>query len=468
MTPNLKKQLVVAGALLLAAVVYQVAIRPNLAHRRVDARIEVLPGTNFEISVDGAVLRIDRPEIFSLETNRVAPGDWSGAWSDRECWPGGTKSEPAAWALAPRYDDDGSLCLGGIYRQIVPGSVHLSSADGSKAFVEGEDFRVNYEWGFLAGIDGRLGSPGSAELRFEMKAGMQRLDLVQRAADGSVSVKKGVSRLVSPQLPEPDPGCRAVAGVYVAPWLHGSDPAAWALAVDDVNAIADDIRPPAPVNPEAVRNTLAKLRAGKAVSIAFIGDSITLGAEAGPWWRDDSATWRGRFLRGLRERFPNAEIKEIEAFQGGRGIAYGLEVLRDTVLPAKPDLAMVMVGVNDCHKSLSAAGPKTPPDAFAKHYDELVRQLVDAGVEVIGMTSMQTNPFDANGDAARWGDYLAAIRDTAIRHHTGLAETYERWMQLVFRGIPPHSQLHNWINHPGSWGHKVFSDAALEFFPAAN
>jgi hypothetical protein len=78
---------------------------------------------------------------------------------------------------------------------------------------------------------------------------------------------------------------------------------------------------------------------------------------------------------------------------------------------------------------------------------------------------MQANPFDASGTAARWPRYVAAQIATAERHGAGVADTYSEWMNLTFSGIPPFSQLHNWINHPNAAGHALFAEVVLRFFP---
>ena len=411
---------------------------------------------------EGRTLAFEAPEVLEIDEERTAPANWDAAWADFEVWPSDGKGK-GAWSLFPRYDEDGSIILGGAFRQLVPGSVKITSSDGATAFQEGTDYRVNQEWGFVANVDNRLGVPGTVTLRFQAKLALQRIDLVQKDAEGRLSVKKGESRRISPMIPDPDAGCTAVAGVYLAPWQRDG---AWKILPEDIFPIdAEKAKPVELVRPEAVAKTLEKLREGTPVTIAFIGDSLTLGAEAGQWWSDDSTTWRGRVMRGLKARFPASEITELPAFQGGRGIAFGLEVVKETVLPAKPDLAFVMLGVNDCHKGISAPGPTTPVDAFRKGFDSLIAQCQESGMDVVVLSSMETNPFDANGDAVRWADYRAAIRAVSDARGTAYGDTYEQWQRLRYRGIPPFSQLHNWINHPGSWGHGLFADVALRFFP---
>jgi S-adenosylmethionine synthetase len=78
---------------------------------------------------------------------------------------------------------------------------------------------------------------------------------------------------------------------------------------------------------------------------------------------------------------------------------------------------------------------------------------------------MGTDPFDANGDARRWPAYREAMLAAAARHGAGVADTFAAWQWQQACGVPPFSQLHNRINHPGAGGHALFADTILGFFP---
>ena len=412
------------------------------------------------------VLPVASPELFQISTNFAAPGNYSARCFDGYQW-------PDARGVMPRYDElDGSIILGGGFRQILPESVEITSTNGAQLYIEGRDYRLNTEWAQFAAIDGRL---GTNTLRVKAALAMQRIDLLQASvsAEGGYSLKQGVSRLVCPQIPEPDAGHRAVAGIYVAPWRRGT---VWAVTQEDIFPISSksvelerkssrQSRLVAAQNAAAIVKTRAKLESGVPVTVAFIGDSITLGAEAGRWWSDDSATYRGRVMRGLRERFPNSEITEVQAFQGGKGIEFVAETFQNLVAPSNPDLIILGIGVNDAHEKLPGSGiPAVAPEAFAKLFDKILSDSAAIGAEVIIHTSMQTNPFDANGDAARWDAYLKIQRRLAVAHKVAVADTYAAWNAQSQDGIPPFSQLHNWINHPGANGHKLFADTILRLF----
>jgi lysophospholipase L1-like esterase len=83
-------------------------------------------------------------------------------------------------------------------------------------------------------------------------------------------------------------------------------------------------------------NVMAKLQAGEAVTVAYLGGSIT-----------QMDGWRNLTTQWLRETYPQAKIKEIHAAIGGTGSDLGVFRLQQDVLRHKPDLLFVEFAVND-------------------------------------------------------------------------------------------------------------------------
>jgi transcriptional regulator with XRE-family HTH domain len=82
-------------------------------------------------------------------------------------------------------------------------------------------------------------------------------------------------------------------------------------------------------------NFFAKLEAGGAVRIAYLGGSIT-----DAWgWRDFSRQW-------FAEQYPQAQVSEIRATISGTGAEFGACRLGDHVLRHSPDLVFVEFAVN--------------------------------------------------------------------------------------------------------------------------
>ena len=91
---------------------------------------------------------------------------------------------------------------------------------------------------------------------------------------------------------------------------------------------------------------LEKLSQGKEVVIAAIGGSITEGAGASK----QEECYVSRFVDGLRTRYPEADIKFVNAGIGGTPSTLGvMRYERDVteVLGQNPDLVLVEFAVND-------------------------------------------------------------------------------------------------------------------------
>jgi sialidase-1 len=91
-----------------------------------------------------------------------------------------------------------------------------------------------------------------------------------------------------------------------------------------------------------------KLRAGKAVTVAYLGGSITAGSGASDPAR---SSWRALTTQWLRERFPQSTINEINAAVGGTGSAYGAMRVRRDVIAHKPDLVFIEFAINDWNET---------------------------------------------------------------------------------------------------------------------
>lgn len=437
------------------------------------------PGTTIEpcdppapaIVVDGIRLPVDPPETARVEVRGAAPRNRDQRDDAWQPWPG---KHPEIVRLSPERDSEGTPILGHLFRSIRPESVRVTDESG-RVFVMDEDFAFDPHWGTIANLNGRLGAPGSGLLIATAEYALQRIDLVQRGPDGGISIKRGTSAAVCPALPDADLGHVPLAGIYVAPWRAHEGVRSAQDYPTDCAVTAEDIFPirPAPpvrpIRPESVSRTRAKLQAGESVTVAFVGDSVMVGAES-PRWFDESIKFterdlalRGRFVAGLRRRFPGATLVPIEASQGGKTTKYGIEILEDRVIPAAPDLLVVFFGANDVDGPVGGP-PKNSMKDFEADMAALFRRAREAGIEVLAFTPMQLNPWLSNRAAQRQPAYREALLRAAEVESVAVADGYSEWLNLATRGIPPFSQLHNWKNHPGAFGHGVLADVALRFF----
>lgn len=431
------------------------------------ATVQPMSPPGLGVRLGAETLLVEAPETIVLtaeskpgEPLRDAPDDlvaetWSGALS-----------------LTPSYDPTHTHILGTLFRCFRPDSLRVESLDCSQSFQRDVDYHFREETGLVANLNGRISGP----IRASVTATLQRLDLLQCDLNGRLSVKKGESSLVCPELPEPDHDHTGIAGIYVAPWTVADNPfltpeadapnqaTNYAITAHEIFPIAP--KPPVmPTNPERLGTVLGKLQAGQLVKIAVMGDSITLGAESTRWWNDkydaNSLTWKGRVIHTLRQRFPKSDIQVIEAYCGGVTIDYGLDRI-DEVLSEKPDLIIASFGVND---AAPGVGKRTP-----KEFGEAMATLLDkskaAGADTLWVVPFPLSPWMNNPQATVLNDQLIPVMHrTAAMHAAALADVNTAFRDLDARGIPWWSQHHNWHNHPGNLGHVVYAETILNCFP---
>ena len=105
---------------------------------------------------------------------------------------------------------------------------------------------------------------------------------------------------------------------------------------------------------DGIGHVMEKIRAGKPVSIAYFGGSIT----AMDGWRRLSREW-------LQKEYPNVTFREINAAIGGTGSRLGVFRFGHDVLAHKPDLVFVEFATNDREAS---------PEAIWENFDGFIRQ----------------------------------------------------------------------------------------------
>lgn len=131
--------------------------------------------------------------------------------------------------------------------------------------------------------------------------------------------------------------------------------------------IANPSVPPKTVNPKPPRNIglfFDKLRAGKAVTVAYLGGSVTAGQGAG---NPEKSSYRALVTEWLRKRYPRTELAEINAAVSGTGSLYGALRARRDVIAYKPDLIFIEFALSDLNEDEMAV---------KKAVEGLLRQLL--------------------------------------------------------------------------------------------
>ncbi|HEY3332287.1 MAG TPA: SGNH/GDSL hydrolase family protein [Capsulimonadaceae bacterium] len=138
-----------------------------------------------------------------------------------------------------------------------------------------------------------------------------------------------------------------------------------ALAVqpDEANADTPDLTSNAQlvVPRQGLGNFFAKVHAGKPVTVAYFGGSIT----AANGWRVQTQQW-------LTKQYPQAKFTEVHAAIGGTGSNLGAFRCQHDVLQYKPDLIFVEFAVNDGGDA---------PESIWRQMEGIVRQIWRANPE---------------------------------------------------------------------------------------
>lgn len=344
----------------------------------------------------------------------------------------------------------------------VPGSLVVKKKDKSgEVLKEGEDYLLDPEWGHL-GIGPKSKVTTNDVVKASYQVSHRRIDAVQVAADGKVTLKPGRPHISAPVPPEPDAGCTVVAHVL-------ADYRATKVTPEAIYPVLESAEQAVTATTTGrIPKTLAKLKDGKPVTIVCLGDSVTAGGNASkPEYR-----YVDVFAAGLKSRFPKAAINVQNISAGGSASRHWLHPEQfpyrgmkgpdnpaqfKRVLEAKPDLVTIEF-VNDA--GLNAA-------QVEEAYGDILKRLEPLGTEVVLITPHFTMwkmmGFKSMGEKEK-RPYVLALREFATKHKLGLADAAARWEHLVKEGLPYLTLLDNTINHPDDRGHRLFAEELWKCF----
>ena len=211
---------------------------------------------------------------------------------------------------------------------------------------------------------------------------------------------------------------------------------------------------PAPAE-ETLPRTLGRLRAGAAVHVVVLGDSISVGADASGWWGDIppcQPPYPEMLADGLRAAY-GADVRLTNLSVGGTTAAWGVEQA-GRVAKLAPDLAIVAFGMND-----QAAG--VSPGEYGEHLRSILDSVSAAspGTEFILVASMPSSPEWENTSLSRFSAYAREVRALQGAGRAA-ADLTTIWTALLARK-PFFSLTGNGVNHPNDFGHRIQAQALL-------
>jgi acyl-CoA thioesterase I len=231
--------------------------------------------------------------------------------------------------------------------------------------------------------------------------------------------------------------------------LFGPTVAAQATATVQTRIISGTPQPQKP--PRTTGIFFNKLRAGKAVTVAYLGGSITAGAGA-----SDAAktSYRALVTNWLRQNFKEAQVSELNAGVAGTGVLYGAMRVRRDVIAYKPDLVFIEFALNDANDA-----PETQ-EGVQRALEGMLRQLliVPQPPEIVMLYA--TNAKRAARVA--WLDAIAAhYQIPAVNLHS------EVWQRIEAGQLKPATlwpaALSKDGSVPGDEGHKLYANLITSF-----
>jgi len=194
-----------------------------------------------------------------------------------------------------------------------------------------------------------------------------------------------------------------------------------------------------------------KMRAGKAVTVAYLGGSITAGVGA-----SDAAktAYRTLVTNWLRQNFKGAAVSELNAGVAGTGALYGAMRVRRDVIAYKPDLVFIEFALSDANDA-----PETQ-ESVQKALEGMLRQLliVPQPPEVVLLYTTNAKRA-AHGE---WQDALAAHYQIPV---INLQDSL--WQKIEAGQFKPAALWPSALNKeglvPGDEGHKAFANLITAF-----
>lgn len=333
--------------------------------------------------------------------------------------------------------------------QLVPNSVVVrAEVEGKVTRCEREkDYHLDPFWGALCRLpDGRIKKNQRVTISYVYS--LRRVDRIEVMPDGKVTLRRGRPKVDCPPMPRKTGGAVTLATIYRghhARRVRATD----VYVVNETKAAemaSPDLKP--------VAQTLAKLRAGKPVTIVCWGDSVTTGGDAScPGKR-----YVDLFGTRLQKRFGEGKIKVINAGIGGTSTQGRLKAYAKEVLAHKPDLITVEF-VNDMG---------LPAKTLRANWRSAIAQARKIGAEFVIITPHYVMPSWMSKKHPRGPETrpnCKALRALAAEEKVGLADAGRRWELLEYAGVPYEILLMNGINHPDDRGHAIFVDELMRLFP---
>ena len=118
-----------------------------------------------------------------------------------------------------------------------------------------------------------------------------------------------------------------------------------------------------------LHNTAYKITHDKALTVAFMGGSVSDGMGSNFPEGSLRGGYRSRFMAHLRQTFDTVEFTEIRDTLGGNGSQYGVYIAEQFVASQKPDLVFIEYAVNNMYDGV------TSEQLLWNHYETIIHKI---------------------------------------------------------------------------------------------
>lgn len=224
--------------------------------------------------------------------------------------------------------------------------------------------------------------------------------------------------------------------------------------------------------------TSASLLAAEPPTIVTFGDSVTA-------TRGGTMVYSNLLANDLS--YDGKDVKVINAGIGAHTTAMAMGRFQKDVLDAKPDVVVIMFGINDSAvdvwKDPPADKPRVSLADYRKNLTEMIELLKKQGARVVLMTPNPLHwsattlklygkppykPDDVDGFNLVLRDYVTAVREIAKAQHVGLVDVFAAFE--AYDAEPKHKPgaLTPDGMHPGDAGHRIIADLLIEHLAQAD
>jgi lysophospholipase L1-like esterase len=245
-----------------------------------------------------------------------------------------------------------------------------------------------------------------------------------------------------------------VSGLWVGKWWYWGDYPAVSCALDQIRlepAIDLDVQDYKPAGRPLAR-VAEKLKAGKAVTVVTMGDSLTDTRH----WANRTTNWPAILKAKAREKYGSG-VTVVNPAIGGTQLRQNLVLIPLWLAqPPEPDLVTVFFGGNDWEAGMRGEQfHQTVADAIDR-----IRRATKGKADVLILT---TNPSVAAWDAM--AELAEACRKAASDRNAGLADTY-----AAFHAAGQENRERLYVNdkvHLGPAGHALVVETVLKAIEAS-